>query len=359
MTSLPKPAGRRREKAGPPALSIAGVTDAIRQWILAGDLAPGQRLVEQELCEWLGVRRGFVRSALAVLAHEGLVDHLPNRGSRVRVVELQEALQIAEMRLVVESFCVARASERITDRDIADLGELADRMQELAEEGDAERLADLSNQVFAAYTRIADHAVAAEISERLRARSGRHKYGLSSTPGRARVALPYWLDLIQAICGRDAEEAQAALRRHAHNVRQTIEALAVEEKSQRGRSWAGPAGEASGARSPRRGSKINAAQPPFPRSGWLHIRNHYDGDNAVFGSTPGAKTRREWGESASRFLKAELKKAGMTYEDLATGLREHGLAESKASIASKLSRGGFAATFLLASLAVISLNNKK
>jgi hypothetical protein len=68
-----------------------------------------------------------------------------------------------------------------------------------------------------------------------------------------------------------------------------------------------------------------------------------------------AKTESEWGERAARFLKGELKKADMTYEDLAKKLKKHGLTETKISIASKLSRGTFAATFFLACLAAMDL----
>jgi len=59
---------------------------------------------------------------------------------------------------------------------------------------------------------------------------------------------------------------------------------------------------------------------------------------------------------ASRFLKAELKRAGLTYADLAERLKEHGLpSETEASIKAKLRRGTFAATFLLATLAALEM----
>lgn len=60
-----------------------------------------------------------------------------------------------------------------------------------------------------------------------------------------------------------------------------------------------------------------------------------------------------WEERAKRFLKAELKRADVSYRELAERLEKHGLEETEASIASKLSRGTFAATFFLASLAAI------
>jgi len=69
-----------------------------------------------------------------------------------------------------------------------------------------------------------------------------------------------------------------------------------------------------------------------------------------------AKTETEIAERASRFLKAELKRANVTYEELAQRLRKHGLPdETENSIKSKLKRGTFAATFLLACLAALEL----
>ena len=69
-----------------------------------------------------------------------------------------------------------------------------------------------------------------------------------------------------------------------------------------------------------------------------------------------AKSEQELAERASRFLKAELKRADVTYEELAKRLKKHGLPnETQDSIKAKLKRGTFAATFLLASLAALEL----
>ena len=69
-----------------------------------------------------------------------------------------------------------------------------------------------------------------------------------------------------------------------------------------------------------------------------------------------AVTEEEIALKASRFIKAELKRAGLTYSQLAEKLKEHGLsAETEASIKAKLRRGTFAATFLLATLAALEM----
>jgi len=64
---------------------------------------------------------------------------------------------------------------------------------------------------------------------------------------------------------------------------------------------------------------------------------------------------REYADKLRRFLKAELKRANVSYKELALRLGKHGLDETESGIASKLARGTFSATFLLATLAVLEL----
>jgi len=64
---------------------------------------------------------------------------------------------------------------------------------------------------------------------------------------------------------------------------------------------------------------------------------------------------KEWGAKASRFLKAELKRAGIGYRELADRLNKHGLEETETSITGKLARGTFAVSFFLACLAVLEM----
>jgi DNA-binding GntR family transcriptional regulator len=216
-----------KEKS-PKSPSHAHVIDAIRQGILANELAPGQRLVEAELCDQLGASRGTVRAALIDLVHEGFVERIANRGARVRIVSLQEALEIAEVRLAVESLCVARAAERISEKEIGKMRALAKQLGEQAELGDVRGFADVTHAIFDAYVRIAEQPVAAEMLAKLRAMNSRHRFRLTYRSGRSKIALPYWLALVDAICRRDPLGAQTALRQHAENVQDAMRALAHE-----------------------------------------------------------------------------------------------------------------------------------
>ena len=72
-----------------------------------------------------------------------------------------------------------------------------------------------------------------------------------------------------------------------------------------------------------------------------------------------AKSEKEIAERAARFLKAELKRANVTYEELAQRLNKHGLKETRDSVAAKLKRGTFAATFFLGCLAALEMEGMR
>nr|WP_246448003.1 GntR family transcriptional regulator [Novosphingobium flavum] len=206
------------------------VVKAITESILRGRLVPGQRLVEAELCELLHASRGTIRTALRELDRDGLVVLIPNKGARVRVVELAEALQILEVRMAIESLCVGRAAERITGAQTRRMLQLARNLEQRAEEGDAVGYAETTRAVFEHYTAIAELPVAADELNRLRARNARHRFRQTYRPGRAKVSLPYWLAIIDAICARNPEGARKALQRLAKNIEQAMMDMASDDK---------------------------------------------------------------------------------------------------------------------------------
>jgi DNA-binding GntR family transcriptional regulator len=204
-------------------LSQAAVVERVRRGILAGDLVPGQRLVEAELSETYGASRGAVRAALIDLTHEGLVERIANRGARVRVVSVAEAVQITEVRMAVEGLCGAKAAERVTDQEVVTLQELGTAMTRAVEQGDVVGYSQLNHQLHERVIAISDQPVAAEVLGRLRARNVRHQFRLAYRVGRPQVSLPQHLDIIQAVCGRDPAAAEAAMRRHLGSVLEALQ----------------------------------------------------------------------------------------------------------------------------------------
>lgn len=194
------------------------VAERIRAAILAGDFAPGQRLVEAELCEMFHASRGTVRSVLIDLAHEGIVERIANRGARVRAVSLDEAIAITEVRMVVEGLCAAKAAERITDAEIAELRALGQRMQEAVRAGEVLTYSQLNSTLHDRIRDIGTQPVAAEVLVNLRARNVRHAFRLALRPGRPQVSLPEHLAIIDELCARSPDGAERAVRRHLASV---------------------------------------------------------------------------------------------------------------------------------------------
>ena len=85
------------------------VLQQIRTAILRADFAPHQRLIEADLSERFEASRAAVRTALMTLTSEGLVERLPNRGARVRAISVDEAVEIVEVRVGLESLCARGA----------------------------------------------------------------------------------------------------------------------------------------------------------------------------------------------------------------------------------------------------------
>src|SRR6478736_6296582 len=93
----------------------------IKNLILSNEVLPGQKLHHQELSERLGVSRTPVREALTRLVQEGYVSLLPNRGFTCKEIRLQEAVELYELREVLEVFAVQKAIENLTDETLTEL----------------------------------------------------------------------------------------------------------------------------------------------------------------------------------------------------------------------------------------------
>ncbi|MFT4194303.1 GntR family transcriptional regulator [Ottowia sp.] len=91
---------------------IDRVTAELRRLVLAGELGPGERLVELELASRLQVSRTPLRLAFGELERQGLLERLPKRGFRVRRVTLQEVVQAIDIRGALEGLAAREAAER-------------------------------------------------------------------------------------------------------------------------------------------------------------------------------------------------------------------------------------------------------
>ncbi|MGH3741227.1 MAG: GntR family transcriptional regulator [Micromonosporaceae bacterium] len=194
------------------------LVDRIRAAIVHGDLLPGQHLVEQDLAAKFTASRGAVRSALGVLEHDGLVTRERNRGARVRPITVAEAVEITEVRAVVEGLCAAKAAQRATAGERAELSLMESHMLAAVEAGDTDRYRVLSERVHIAIWEIAGQATALDVLDRLRYRSVRYQFSVALLPERPRQGTEEHAAIIRAVVEGDADKAERLMRTHLESV---------------------------------------------------------------------------------------------------------------------------------------------
>jgi DNA-binding GntR family transcriptional regulator len=203
------------------------ITEALRAAILAGEFAPKQRLVEIDLCERFGTSRFVLRAALQELAAQGLVEFQRNRGARVREVSLAEAVEITEVRILLEGLLAARAAERVTRADIAVLRGLVKDMRAAVARSELLAYSELNARLHGVIRDIARHETAARLLRQLRDQTVRHQFSLSLVPGRPLVSLPQHEAIVAAISARDPDQAERAMHEHLQSVIAAFRALSV------------------------------------------------------------------------------------------------------------------------------------
>ncbi|MGH2551668.1 MAG: GntR family transcriptional regulator [Thermomicrobiales bacterium] len=108
---------------------IDDVAHSIEDAILAGQMRPGERLIETRLCDELGVSRTTLREALLTLQHRGLVRNEPRRGTFVTRLSRQDSLDLCKARALLEAYAVSAGYERLTPDDFAAMQAIVDELQ--------------------------------------------------------------------------------------------------------------------------------------------------------------------------------------------------------------------------------------
>ena len=113
------------------------VLDLLRQAIVEHRLKPGQRLIERELVEQIGVSRTTIREVLRQLAAEGLVATIPQRGAVVAVPTAEEAAELYEVRAALESLAARRFVEHASESQVTALRAAYEEVARVMSAGDA------------------------------------------------------------------------------------------------------------------------------------------------------------------------------------------------------------------------------
>jgi DNA-binding GntR family transcriptional regulator len=205
--------------------AVAGIVSAVRDGVIQGRYAPGQRLPEADLVSLYQASRGAVRTALTQLENEGIILRERNRGARVRSVSLDEAVEVTEARAVLEGLCAAKAAERITAGEQRMLRSLGDDLDTAVTGGDVMAYTRINQQIHRAIRDISRHDAACRMLDRLRTQSVRYHYTVAMLPGRPSVGLQEHLDVIESVCSRSPDTAEQKMREHLLSVVEALQQL--------------------------------------------------------------------------------------------------------------------------------------
>jgi len=200
------------------------VRDQIKRALRHGDLVPGQRLVEQDLADTYNATRSAVRDALVDLSAEDIVVLVPQRGARVRVISVEEAMQTTECRAALERLCARKAALMASDKQLDELREIGEKMTEAVEAGEFEAYSALNRRMHNLVVDASGQKVAKRQLDRLSNQMVRYQFHLALRPGRSAESLLQHLDIINAVRARDPEAAAAAITAHLDSVIEQIKA---------------------------------------------------------------------------------------------------------------------------------------
>lgn len=190
------------------------VEDRIRNAIATGHFKPGQRLIERELCEQIGVGRTSVREALRQLEAEGLVVTIPHRGPEVSSISYEEARQLYEVRALLEGFAGRGFAERGTDEAIAELGRAVTGFRKAADGDDRAALVAAKTHFYAVLMEGAGNVFVKQSLTTLHNRITLLRVTSMTQDGRLKDSVAEIEEIYRAIAARDGDGAEAACRRH-------------------------------------------------------------------------------------------------------------------------------------------------
>ncbi|MBR1220397.1 GntR family transcriptional regulator [Bradyrhizobium sp. U87765 SZCCT0131] len=190
------------------------VEDKIRSAIAAGHFKPGQRLIERELCEQIGVGRTSVREALRQLEAEGLVVTVPHRGPEVSSISPDEARQLYELRALLEGFAGRNFARNGSDAAIAELGRAVDGFATAAQGSDRAALVAAKTRFYAVLTQGAGNVFVTQTLTTLHNRITLLRVTSMTQAGRLDDSVAEIREIYDAIVARDPERAEALCRNH-------------------------------------------------------------------------------------------------------------------------------------------------
>lgn len=190
------------------------VLEALRNAILNFQLLPGDRLIERDLCELLGVSRTSVREALRHLESEGIVEYLEGKGPRVAIITMEDAREIYELRCSLECMVVELFTLRASDEQLLDLEYALRKLHSRLEAGQIVPILEAVNTFYDVLFEGSGNRTACQLLRQLQARISFLRATSVSQNNRYKDSSAEMAEIVDAIKTRDPAKAHEACLNH-------------------------------------------------------------------------------------------------------------------------------------------------
>ncbi|OAT82973.1 GntR family transcriptional regulator [Desulfotomaculum copahuensis] len=206
------------------------VFETLREAIIQGRLKPGERLMEIQLAEEMGVSRTPVREAIRKLELEGFVVMVPRKGAYVAGISVKDIVDVFEVRAALEGLAAGLAAERITGEELEELERALVRIYEVSKH-DLKAVVETDTSFHALIYQASRNERLTQIIANLSDQIQRFRTTSLAQPGRTKTAIEEHTKIVDAISDRNVELAQTLAREHIENAEQSLLNVIQEAKS--------------------------------------------------------------------------------------------------------------------------------
>ena len=198
------------------------VFNTLRQAILKGELEPGERLMEIQLAERLGVSRTPIREAIRKLELEGLVLMIPRKGAEVAKISARSLRDVLEVRRALEELAIELACQRMSEEEIDNLQKAQDDFKNAIAEGDAMKIAETDEHYHDVIYEGTQNAKLIQMLNNLREQMYRYRLEYIKDEDKRKILILDHECVLKAVRSRKVAEAKEAMREHIDNQEITV-----------------------------------------------------------------------------------------------------------------------------------------
>lgn len=198
------------------------IFNTLREAIIVGELKPGERLMEVQLAEKMGVSRTPVREAIRKLELEGLVEMLPRKGAHVADLSVKDIMDVLEVRSTLDGLASSLSATRITEDEVKELkhvqGQFINYVEKDNLQGSIKKDVEFHDIIY----RSSRNDKLIQITSNLREQIQRFRVIYIKDYSSTRELIREHAEIVDAIAGRDPEAAQRAAQKHIKNQEDAI-----------------------------------------------------------------------------------------------------------------------------------------